>query len=57
MELRRSKNGKLGGVCSGIANWVDIDPTLVRLLFAILALGYGVGIGFYILCWIIIPKE
>jgi len=56
-KLLRSKNGIFGGVCEGFANWLNIDSTLIRLVFAALALGCGIGVGFYILCWIIIPEE
>jgi phage shock protein PspC (stress-responsive transcriptional regulator) len=56
-ELRRTKDGIIGGVCGGFANWIGIDQTLVRIIFAILALGCGVGVGFYILCWILMPEE
>jgi phage shock protein C len=56
-EIFRSKKGLIGGVCGGIANWLGIDPSIVRIIFAISAIFYGVGIGFYILCWIIIPEE
>lgn len=48
-------NKMLGGVCSGVANYFGIDPTLVRIIWAILALGYGAGILAYIICWVIIP--
>jgi phage shock protein C len=56
-KLLRTKNRIIGGVCGGIAKWLDVDSTLIRLVFAALALGCGIGVGFYILCWIIIPEE
>jgi phage shock protein C len=45
----------LGGVCSGIANYFDIDTVLVRLIFAILFFTVGIGLLAYILAWIIVP--
>lgn len=55
-RLFRNPNDKmLGGVCSGIANYFDIDPVIVRLLFAVLFLTVGIGLLAYILAWIIIP--
>jgi phage shock protein PspC (stress-responsive transcriptional regulator) len=55
-RLYRNTNDKiLGGVCSGIANYFDIDPVLVRLIFAILFLTAGIGLLAYILTWIIVP--
>jgi phage shock protein PspC (stress-responsive transcriptional regulator) len=57
-RLYRDTNDKiLGGVCSGIANYVDLDPTIVRLIFAIFIFGGGLGILAYILLWIILPKQ
>ncbi|HMK38217.1 MAG TPA: PspC domain-containing protein [Bacteroidota bacterium] len=50
---------KLGGVCGGIAEYMDLDPTIVRLLTVVLALITAiipVLIG-YILAWIIIPRK
>lgn len=55
-RLYRNPNDKMiGGVCSGVANYFDIDPVIVRLVFAILFLTAGVGLLAYILAWIIIP--
>src|SRR5688572_9235135 len=56
-RLYRDANDKfLGGVCSGIANYVNMDPAVVRLLFAIITFGgFGLGFVLYILLWIILP--
>ncbi|MEO6832491.1 MAG: PspC domain-containing protein [Chitinophagaceae bacterium] len=53
----RDVNDKIaGGVCSGIAAYLHIDPTLVRIVFAILALGgWGAGILLYLILWIFVP--
>jgi phage shock protein PspC (stress-responsive transcriptional regulator) len=56
-RLYRDASDKLlGGVCSGIANYMNVDPAVVRLLFAIITFG-GFGFGFliYILLWIVLP--
>jgi len=45
----------LGGVCSGLAAYFDVDPAVVRLIFALLAFGLGVGFLAYIIAWIVIP--
>ena len=51
------KNQKLCGVCSGIAKFFNLDPTLVRLaLILFCALG-GSGVIAYIVCAIVIPDE
>lgn len=47
----------IGGVAAGIANYFEIDPTLVRLLWIILLFGYGFGFLAYLVCWIIIPRK
>ncbi|WP_300601864.1 PspC domain-containing protein [Niabella sp.] len=58
-KLYRDANNKvLGGVCSGLANWINIDPSIVRVLFAIIALGgFGAGILIYILLWVFLPSR
>jgi phage shock protein PspC (stress-responsive transcriptional regulator) len=45
----------LGGVCSGIANYFDVDPVILRLIFAVLFLTFGIGFLAYIIAWIVIP--
>jgi phage shock protein PspC (stress-responsive transcriptional regulator) len=58
-RLYRDADDKIiGGVCAGIANYVNVDPAIVRLLFAIITFG-GFGFGFllYILLWIILPAK
>ena len=59
-KLTRSVNDKmLGGVCSGLAKYFGLDPTLVRLGYALLSIftaGFP-GIVLYILACIIIPKD
>jgi phage shock protein C len=52
-----SKNSVIGGVCAGVANYFDIDPVIIRILWVIFALGYGLGVLAYILAWIIIPRK
>lgn len=58
-KLFRSRNGMIAGVCGGIAGFFGLDPTIVRLAYAVITLLSVAfpGIIIYILCWIIIPKE
>jgi phage shock protein PspC (stress-responsive transcriptional regulator) len=57
-RLYRDENDKiLGGVCSGLASYLRIDPTIVRLVFALITFGAGTGILLYILLWIILPSR
>jgi len=57
-RLYRSKKNKIiAGVCGGIGEFLNIDPTLIRLLWVFGTLLWGAGILTYILGWIIIPKH
>jgi phage shock protein C len=47
----------LGGVCSGLADYFDMDVTVIRLLFAFTVIVMGVGIIPYIVLWIVLPKK
>ncbi len=54
---RSETDRKVAGVCGGIAEYFDIDSTIVRLVFAFLVLAYGTGLLAYIAAAIIIPTE
>ena len=56
-SLGRNANDKvLGGVCSGLAHYLKIDPTVVRILFALITFGgFGTGVLIYIVLWIVLP--
>lgn len=57
-RLYRSKTNKIiAGVCGGIAEYLNIDPTIVRLLWLLLSLSGGAGVVAYIIAWAIIPEE
>ncbi|HEV7781082.1 MAG TPA: PspC domain-containing protein [Chitinophagaceae bacterium] len=58
-RLYRDSSDKLiGGVCSGIANYIGIDPAIVRILFAIIGFGsFGFGFIAYIILWIVLPPR
>jgi phage shock protein PspC (stress-responsive transcriptional regulator) len=54
--LRRDQKRKiLGGVCSGLANYMNVDSLWVRLVFALLAFAWGFTIFVYIIMWIVVP--
>ncbi len=58
-KLFRSANQKmLGGVCGGIAEYLDIDVTVARLLYVALDLMTGIAplVFFYIIAWIVMPQ-
>ncbi|MFH0763973.1 MAG: PspC domain-containing protein [Candidatus Omnitrophota bacterium] len=51
-------NKKIGGVCGGLGEYFDIDPTLVRVAFIFVTLlSFGLGVVAYILTWMIIPRK
>jgi phage shock protein C len=58
-RLYRSKKERiLGGVCGGLGEHLDVDPTVVRLVWAVIALlSLGTGLIIYLIAWIIIPEE
>ena len=47
----------IGGVCGGLAQYFDIDPTIVRIIWFVAAFFYGIGIIPYLAFWIIVPRE
>ena len=58
-KLTRSRNKMLGGVCAGIAEYFDIDPTIVRAIYALLSVfsaGFP-GLLLYLILLIIMPNS
>jgi phage shock protein C len=55
--FRSRKERILGGVCGGLGNYLNVDPVLIRVVWAILFFAAGAGFLAYILAWIIIPEE
>ena len=57
-KLYRSRtNTVLGGVCGGLADYFDVDSTVIRLLFVLFFFFGGSGFLVYIIMWIVIPQE
>ena len=54
---KSDKEKILGGVCGGIAEYLDTDPTIVRLLWVVFTLFYGIGLILYLVLWIIMPLK
>ncbi len=52
---RNTREGMIGGVCAGLADYLNLDPTIVRLIFVLMALLGGHGILVYLILWIVIP--
>ena len=53
---RSTANKKLGGVCGGIAEYLDVDPTIVRLAWVLFTLFVGAGILAYIIALLVMPN-
>lgn len=57
-RLTRSRDAMVGGVAAGVANWINADPALVRIAWALLVpLTAGAALLAYIVGWIVIPEE
>lgn len=54
---RSERNRMIAGVCGGLAEYFDVDPVIVRLLWVVFSFFVGSGIILYILACIIIPNE
>lgn len=55
-QLKRSTNKMIAGVCGGVAEYFGIDPTIVRILFAVFGIAYGVGLLVYIVALFVMPR-
>ncbi len=53
---RDTQHAVLGGVAAGFAQYLQVDPVLARLGFVLLAFVNGLGILFYLVCWLIMPR-
>lgn len=57
-RLTRSTSERmLAGVAGGVAAYFDMDPTLVRLIFVLLAAAGGPGVLIYLVMWLIVPED
>ena len=54
---RSTKERILGGVCGGLGDYFDVDPTIIRLLWILFVLAYGMGVLAYLIAWFIIPRN
>ncbi len=57
-RLYRSQiDRKIAGVCGGVAEYFEVDPTFVRIIALVLILAHGIGLIAYIIAWIAMPKR
>lgn len=57
MTLTRSHNGMIGGVAAGIAEALNLDATIVRIIFVLIAIFGGSGVLIYLVLWALIPAR
>ena len=56
-KLTRSNNKIIAGVCGGIGEYLNIDPTIVRIVWALFSLFYGSGLVLYLVAALIMPVK
>lgn len=57
-KLTRSRTDrKIAGVCGGLAQYLNMDSTVIRIIFLILLLGVGGGFLIYLIIWLCAPEE
>lgn len=54
--MRSSRDKKIGGVCAGLAEYFDLDSTIVRVVWLLAVLFAGTGFFVYIVLWIVLPQ-
>jgi phage shock protein PspC (stress-responsive transcriptional regulator) len=53
--MRSSRDKRIGGVCAGLADYFDLDPTIVRVVWLLAIFFAGTGFLVYIILWIVLP--
>lgn len=57
-KLHKSKKNKtLARVCAGLVNYFNVDPVILRIIWIILVLSFGVGVLAYLILWLIMPNS
>jgi len=57
-RLFRPKEGRMvAGVCAGLAAYFSVDVNLVRLVFGVFTIFYGLGALIYLIAWALLPEE
>ena len=54
---RNPRDKRIAGVCSGIAQYLNVDVTVVRIIFLAALLCFGTGLGIYLIVWLIAPEK
>jgi phage shock protein C len=57
-RLYRTENNRMiAGVCGGVAEYFNFDPSVVRIVFVLFCMLFGFGMILYILMWMIVPPK
>lgn len=57
-QLRRTRDGRIiAGVASGLGRYIGIDPNIIRAVLAVASLFGGLGVGIYVIGWLLLPDE
>ena len=54
---KSARDKKISGVCAGIAEWLGVDPTIIRIAWVVLTCGWGTGVLLYLICAFVLPEE
>ncbi len=54
---KSARDKKIAGVCGGLAEYLGCDPSIIRIAWAVLALGWGSGVLLYFICAFVLPEE
>lgn len=55
--VRSQTNSRIAGVCGGLGEYLDVDPTLIRLIFILLVIYAGHGVLLYFVLWLLMPLK
>ena len=55
--VRSQTNSRIAGVCGGLGEYLDVDPTLIRLIFILLVIYAGHGVLLYLVLWLLMPLK
>lgn len=55
-KLKRSSDRRIAGVAAGVAEYFELDPSLVRIIWVCSVFAAGFSILVYIICWLVMPK-
>lgn len=56
-KLTRSRDKKIAGVCGGLADYLGLDPSVVRIVWLLCVLLGGTGLLAYLVMWIVMPED